>query len=279
MTPLFKNSIVLFGAKRKMLQDMEGLSTLVVGSSHGDFGFDPQYCPGSFNLCCRSQDLKHSLSLYKSICESVSTVRNLVVFYSVFSPGNFMERSPGERDICPPLNEIFGLGLVYDDSYLSGLSDLIRGKLDNVAIDIEGRAGFFPTTDKGFFPESYGAKQRAEDHLKLNRESGANVFLMDMLSVAGSLGHKVVIVVPPVRQDYKYAIGSDFGSVFGSLLSTLDGAIESNPELNVQLVNGYESDEFRDEFFGDFDHLLPTGEGVKILSLEVHEAISSALLF
>ena len=275
MTPLFKNSIVLFGAKRKMLQEMEGISTLVVGSSHGDFGFDPQYCPGSFNLCCRSQDLKHSFYIYKRVCESVNTVRNLVVFYSVFSPGNFMERSPGERDICPPLNEIFGLGLVYDDSYLSDLSDLIRGKLDDVAFDVEGRAGFFPTAGKGFFPESYGAKQRAEDHLKLNRENGANVFLKDMLLVAGSLGHKVIIVVPPVRQDYKYAVGGDFGCVFGSLLSTLYEAVESNPELNVQLVNAYEGDVFRDEFFGDFDHLLPTGEGVKILSLEIQGAIDS----
>ncbi|MNJ70913.1 hypothetical protein D3C77_674050 [compost metagenome] len=96
-----------------------------------------------------------------------------------------------------------------------------------------------------------------------------------MLSVAGSLGHKVIIVVPPVRQDYKYAVGGDFGCVFGSLLSTLYEAVEINPELNVQLVNAYESDVFRDEFFGDFDHLLPTGEGVKILSLEIQGAIDS----
>jgi hypothetical protein len=51
-----------------MLQkEKESLDTLVVGSSHGDFGFNPTYYPGSFNLCCRSQDLKHSFFLYKHI--------------------------------------------------------------------------------------------------------------------------------------------------------------------------------------------------------------------
>ena len=275
MTPLFKNSIVLFGAKRKMLREMTGhIKTLVVGSSHGDFAFDPHYCPQSFNLCCRSQDLKHSFHLYREVAERESALQNVVVFYSIFSPGNFMESSPSERDICPPLNEMFGLGLRYEDPYLANLSRMIEGQLAEVSIDIDGHAGFFPATDKTFFDESYGARQRAADHMKLNRTNAADVYLEQLLMLASAKGHKVFIVVPPVRQDYKHACSLGFDDLFGGLLNTLHAA-QVSPGLVAHLINAYDDDEFSDDLFGDFDHLRPTGAGPRLLTSKIHKVISA----
>lgn len=274
ITPSFKNAILQFGAKRKMLREMgDRLNTLVVGSSHGDFGFDPQYCQNSFNLCCRSQDLKHSFHLYKRTCETVKTVQNLVLFYSIFSSGNFMERSPGEHETCAALNEIFDLGLTYEGSHFSSLSALIKGRLDDVSIDLDGRSGFFPDTEKSFFPESYGAQRRAQEHLKLNSDNTANVFLLNMLQMANELNHNVIIVIPPVRQDYKAASGGDFNYLFRDLLTILERFKSAHPGVSLQLINGFDDSTFKDDFFGDYDHLLPTGEGVKILSSNVQRAI------
>src|SRR3546814_6862555 len=69
VSPLLRESIALLAAKRAMLAASNNITTLVVGSSHGDFGFNPAYCPRSFNLCCRSQDLKHSFHLYRKRSE------------------------------------------------------------------------------------------------------------------------------------------------------------------------------------------------------------------
>lgn len=277
MSPLLKNSIILLSAKRKMLREMgERLDTLVVGSSHGDFGFDPKYCPGSFNLCCRSQDLKHSYLLYKRMTETVGSIKTLVIFYSVFSPGNFLERSPGEKDISLALNEIFGLGIQYEDPYLCDVASQLKGRLADVSIDLDGHAGFLPTTEKGFFPESYGPLQRASDHLKLNRDTSANVYLMNMLLLAQALGHKVVIVIPPVREDYKAACSGGFDYLFEDLLLIVEMLKHLTPVIDAQLLNCFESDEFDNACFGDFDHLLPLGKGVEKLSSKIYDAIGTA---
>ncbi|MFJ4153803.1 hypothetical protein ACIPZF_03180 [Pseudomonas sp. NPDC089752] len=275
MGPLFKSSIILFGAKRKMLQELGGVETLVVGSSHGDFGFDPGYCPGSFNLCCRSQDLKHSFHLYRRLCETMPGIRNLVVFYSVFSPGNIMELSPAEREICPALNEIFGLDITYQDPHLAELAALIKGQLDEVSISLDGRAGFFPSTEKDFIPSAYGAERRAADHLKLNRSDEANVDLGQILSLADALGHKVIIVLPPVREDYRQACSLPVPDLFASLFAMLEVFGRKLPSLDVEVLNAFDDTAYKDEFFGDFDHLLPTGQGVGLLTSSIQRAIDA----
>lgn len=275
MGPLLKSSVILFGAKRKMLRELDRVETLVLGSSHGDYGFDPAYFPGSFNLCCRSQDLKHSFHLYRRMCESLQELRNIVVFYSVFSPGNVMERSPGEREICPALNEIFALDITYENDHLAGLAALIKGQLDDVSITLEGRAGFFPSTEKDFIATSYGAERRAADHLKLNRSDEANVYLEQILSMAASRGHRVVIVLPPARKDYQQACGLPIEQLFASLLAVVEGVSSSLPSLNIDILNAFDDPRYRDEYFGDFDHLLPFGRGVEMLTSDIQRAVTA----
>jgi hypothetical protein len=93
ITPLLKESIILLGAKRTMLhKEKEGIDTVVVGSSHGDFGFNPSYFPNSFNLC-RSQDLKHSFYLHRHISENYPKVKKSFSITRYF-PQVFLWRNP-----------------------------------------------------------------------------------------------------------------------------------------------------------------------------------------
>ncbi|MFC3675005.1 hypothetical protein [Ferrovibrio xuzhouensis] len=170
LTPNMKNVVVSAGAKRTMLRkEIASTETIAVGSSHGDFGFNPAYCPGAFNLCSRSQDLKYSFHLYQHVARSQPNLEQVVLFYSIFSPGFIWEQVPSENEMCPPLNEIFGLGLTYEDPRLDAISRAVAGKLDTLAVETPGVGGFIGNTTKTFFPETYGAERRAQDHLKYNR--------------------------------------------------------------------------------------------------------------
>lgn len=54
VSPVLGHEILDLVAKRTSLMvHLDRLRTLVVGSSHGDFGFDPAYVPEAFNLARR----------------------------------------------------------------------------------------------------------------------------------------------------------------------------------------------------------------------------------
>lgn len=271
--PLFLHVIVVLGAKRTMLAIAKNdIRTLVVGSSHGDYGFNPEYCAKSFNLCHRSQDLKHSYLLYKKSIEICPNIKNSVVFYSIFSSGSFIEKSPSTSEISPAVNEIFTLGIKYTDKKLTKLADGIKGKLDNLSVGLEGSSGFLPTINIEFGRESYGVQKRAAEFLRRNKEHGANAYLLEIIALAKTLGHKLYVVIPPVRSDLKVATGGSGDVLFHGLFEIIS---KCKNESDITLFNFYDSNLFLDEYFGDFDHLVPLGNGTKLLSSMINDAINS----
>ncbi|MCR5877446.1 hypothetical protein [Phenylobacterium sp. J367] len=270
---VFEHSLLKIAAKRAMLRKSIGqITTLALGSSHGDFGFDPEFCPGAFNLCSRSQDLRHSNAIHRRIAPIMPKLRNVVVFYSVFSPGSVLEQSKGELDMCLALHEILDLNLTYSDPYLVAHAGKLRDQYAQYRPEVEGRLGFLPKLQKPFFPESYGAERRAQEHLKLNGRREANLYLVSLLLRAQRLGHQVLVVIPPAREDYRRGCGAPSGVLFR-------GLAEIRSELEVEAPFGvldlFADPDFRPEHFGDFDHLLPLGAGTEILSRKVYEALAT----
>ena len=260
VTGPLKDAIVLLAAKRAMLrEDIGELRTLALGSSHGDHGFDPQFCDKSFNLCSRTQDLKHSYSLYETTSKLAPNLKNIVLFYSVFSAGFFMENTRSEKILSPALNGLFSLGLKYEESRFVALSEQIRDAFTDFAIQLEGRHGFLPKWVQIITPESYGAARRANDHLKWTN-SDANLYLIKIIQLAKHLKHNLCIVIPPVRSDYREAVGIRSAKLFQELLD-ICGEFQINSMLNY-----YDGVGFADEYFGDFDHLLPEGIGPRLLT-------------
>ena len=263
----------MLAAKRTMLHRCQNdIKTLVLGSSHGEFGFDPAYCPDSFNMCCQSQDLKHSYFLYEKLLKSTPLLTNVVIFYSVFSGGNVMERSSTEKEICPAINELFNLNLEYQDGTLKILSDNIKGRLDRVALDLGGFNGFMPKSEDSFMRESYGAVARANDHLKLAARDDANLYLIRIILLAKHVGHKVYVVIPPGRSDYKNAIDAQGVKPFAGLYDIIHNY---KFDYKVNVLDCFGAGDFDDSYFGDFDHLIPSGEGVKLLSTRLHDLIEA----
>lgn len=267
ITPFLKETILLLAAKRTMWRK-EGhvIDTLVIGSSHGDFGFNPALFPKSFNLCFRSQDLKHSFHLLEKLSAAHPNIKNVVLFYSSFSSGHLMELSPTEKVISPPMSEIFGLDLDYEDDELQKIAQFIKGELNEISVDIEGVCGFFPGSGKGFMPENYSVEKRANEHLRRNQSTAANVYLSKLLDLAAKQKQRVCIVIPPARTDYKKAIGVDSSKLYKSLFDLLSARDQGE---NITVVNCYDDSRFVDSYFGDYDHLHPTGPGVELLTKSV----------
>jgi hypothetical protein len=260
VTGPLKDAIVFLAAKRAMLrEDVGELQTLALGSSHGDHGFDPQFCDGSFNLCSRSQDLQHAYALYETISKLAPNLKNIVVFYSVFSAGFFIKNTRSEKVLSPALDGLFSLGLKYEENRFTALSEQIRDAFTVFAIQLEGRHGFLPKWVQIVTPESYGAARRANDHLKW-KNSDANLYLIKIIRLAEHLKHNLCIVIPPVRSDYREAVGSRSAKLFQDLLD-ICGEFQL-----CSMLNCYDGDGFADEHFGDFDHLLPEGAGPRLLT-------------
>ncbi len=273
--PFLYGHLNAIGAKRTMLRaGHSDLATIVLGSSHGDYGFNPDFYPGSFNLCCSSQDLRHSFLSYKHVAESYKNITHVVLFYSVFSSGWDLLRNPSEKYVSAAMNELFNFGIEYDDEELKNEFLKVKGKLEDLKFESDGHCGFMPNHAKTYFQNSYGAARRAADHLRWNESIAENLHLIRLILLAKHNGHKVCVVVPPARSDYKRALNKSFGSLFGPLLEILYGF---HLGVDVKLVNAFESDLFDDSYFGDFDHLLPSGKGVEVLTKLISETVAPQL--
>lgn len=256
-------------AKRTMLRrDCNDLDTIVLGSSHGDYSFNPKYFPSSFNLCCTSQDLHHSFLLYRYVVTNYPNIKSVVLYYSIFSPSWNMLRSESEKYISVSLNELFSLGIEYYDEELKSEYNKIRGRLSKLIVDSNGYRGFTFDEGKTYFSDSYGADVRANEHLQFNKLKEENLFLIKILLFAKHLKHKLYVVVPPVRSDYKKALGGNFNSLFSSLIEII---YDFNHDYKIELINEFDSNLFHDSYFGDYDHLLPSGSGAEILTKIIYE--------
>ena len=274
LPPALREALLPVAAKRAMLRALApGITTLALGSSHGDFGFDPGFCAGGFNLCSRSQDFRHSLAIYRRTAMGLPRLSSVVLFYSVFSPGHVLENSPAERVQCVALHELLDLDLRYDDPGLAAHAGTLKRPLAGYSPQVESRAGFLPRVQKSFFPASYGAERRAQEHLKLNRGTAALAHLLAMLIEARRRGHRLLIVVPPARSDYRSACTAAGTDLFRGL-----GMIrrELAPGLDLDVLDLFADPAFADAHFGDFDHLAPTGQGPAILSALIERRLGAA---
>lgn len=271
MSPLLSQEIMALLAKRTGLLDViGGLATLALGSSHGDCAFNPAYAPDSFNLCSTSQDLRHSYALYEKCCQSNPLIKNIVVFYSVFSSGHCLEKT-SEKERCAALKEIFLLDTPYDDAEINAVHASLRGRLAEARVENTLR-GYVRLATDSFFPASYGAARRAESHLKHHHRKNEDIHLVRLLLAAHARGQRVFIVIPPARADYRTALGLSSQQLFASLFHIAGFKFG----FDVNVINLFDDYTFMDAHFGDFDHLLPHGGGGALLTQLVQRHIDGA---
>ncbi len=259
-------------SKRAMLRsERKSVRTLVLGGSPADYGFDPGVCPGAFNLASRGEDLHYAFLLYDRLWRKLPALANIVVFYSAFSSGHVSEWNAALDNHCLAMNEIFRLGRLYENETMLALARRLRGQLMADGVPIPGIRGFLPGHDKGFMPEAFDGEAMVAAIKAFRGGADADVYLARMLILARHLGHRVLVVVPPVRSDVVHAMGRDTGWVFGSLHEIVD---DYRPELSLELLDCHGDRRFGDDCFGDCSHLDPSGQGTRTLSGLIRERLA-----
>lgn len=256
-------------AKRTSLIDhIDTLETLVLGSSHGDFSFNPDYVPNSFNLCSPSQDLRHSALLYEK-CNSLNPkIKNILVYYSIFSSGHLLEKT-SEKVKCAAFKEVFRLDAEYEDEEINEAYGQIEGRLNGMRNEM-GTRGFFRNNMGPFFCDTADVAVRVGKHLKHFTRKNEDLHLVRLILAAQARGQNVYLVLPPVRSDYKAMVKASQPDVFSGLHDLASFQFPAP----LKVLNFYDDFSFDDKDFGDFDHLLPHSTGTVMLSKRINNHLA-----
>ena len=240
---------------------------LILGSSHARDGFSPSKY--YFNLGNSSLDLYRLYKLYEyCINNNFNNLKNLIIFFDVFSPGLQLEKTKEAYKTIPykylynieyqfPLSEIYR-------NYEKGLRKYLTAHTD-IYVDNNywGASPRNVTHDLSVTPQALTAK-----HLKNNsRNNGQIKFLENIFMLANKHSHKVYIVTPPYKKEYTQCLPR-FEIVFKELLDLLA------KYHDVTLLNFQNDNDFIDSDFDDWDHLNTKGAeklSNKII-LNIHQA-------
>lgn len=269
-SPVVSELLELLAKRAALLNRRNDIHTLVVGSSHGDYAFNPAFMPGSFNFCMPSQDLRHSLYLYSWLAQVCSQARNVILFYSVFSNGMDLSLT-GEKWKCAAYKEAFSLKLQYGEE-IERTFEVIQGLSNIIGIADGGHFGFIRPGRSWFYPETYGAERRALDHLRYNLRGGQQPNLKTFLELAKHHGHAVTIVISPARRDYIRCLRHDNRTLFRDLYGILAG--DNLPVCRI--IDCLGAPQFTDAMFGDYDHLLPLGDGPALMAGTIAAGLAAA---
>lgn len=245
-----KDSFEHFYKKFLCLQLRENtMETLVLGSSHGLYGYRADDSRNEVNACIASQDLYSSYEFYKKYAHA-PRLKNVVLFYSVFSPGFITELTTekGFSDL-----QRFFFGIPYRFSFDDEKRELFRNLARLVAEEREALKdySYIGNCEYTFFiPPETDAESRVSAHVKHNRRNNnQNEYVKELIQAAGEKNHNLLIVIPPVRSDYAKLL-PPFEELFPDLLRLKD---------DVRIVSFLNDGDFSDDDFGDTDHLNKTG--------------------
>lgn len=250
----------LIGLKKKigLERQMDCIETLILGSSHGQYAYVPQR--GEYNLCLPSQDLHYSCALYRKYRSKLKKLKNVILFYSVFSPGfDVLKGSESYRGYH--YEQIFGI-----KPNIRGCSKKLHALYDSFLKDIEQGVNKLKIskTYRGRNPDIKGKNvgrlgvvnyvKRAEVHLKGNRrESRQTPYVEKLIQSAQQRHVRVTVVLSPVHVKMK-----NHCPPAAELFADLFELLKSHPE--VKLADFYSQDVLaNDDLWWDYDHLNPAG--------------------
>jgi hypothetical protein len=240
-------------SKKKQFDLCSEISTLAIGSSHADYGFNPEYFPGSFNFCHASQDLKASFHVLKYGLEQAPHIKKILLYFSIFSPGFMLERS-NESVRCAAYHKLFDFPVSKEDEKILTAIQYLN-TLPVCSLNDKLISGFHKTNKRFFFDPSFPVLDRVNHHLKYNIPRREVIGYLDkIISISGN--SRLYVIIPPVSKRYM------------DLLPNIN-FFKSLEEREVKFLNLMEDPNFSEDLFGDFDHLKPEGEGPKLLTERV----------
>lgn len=233
----------------------ESIDTIVLGSSHGAAGFISKlYSVNSFNLASASQDLYYSYQLLKYCQKELKNLKNIYLFYSVFSSGFELQKT-NEKERCAFFKFLFNIPYKYEtDNKLEYFYTQTYSyyKTNKENIDTNGYI-----EQKIFFDKNFPVEKRISTHLRENqRENNQLTYLNKIINICNQNNINLIIIIPPARQDYRNSL-PNHNVLFEKLYK-----VENLPLV----IDLYDDTNFEYLDFGDFDHLNKQG-AIKLTNL------------
>ena len=231
-------------------------STVALGSSHCQSMFDPEEIDSSFNFGLNSADAFIFLEMYKNILRQ-SKVKNIIVFYDVFTKGSDNSKRKGFEYTFLPLKYILGINYEYDNKRIK---NIVKNYEKNFIEKDENYKGFSPF-EISIVPE-YTIEGRCKSHLKIwNLAKGDNL-IVDLANECFSDNRNFILVISPATLRYKSYM-PDSKYLFGEIIEKLQNI--ENFNKYGKIYNFYDTNEFDDNnLWIDADHT--NRKGAKFLT-------------
>lgn len=228
------------------------IDTIILGSSHAQLGYRAK--SNEFNLGLSFQDLYCSYNIYKKY--SNEKIKNIILFYSVFSPGSqtiksqFADKMAVYKAVLgfnyqdnksAKEKKLYNLDFAYKYQYLKFKK---KYKID---LNYRGNEVSYITC---FKPPI--AADRAKPHYKNNqRNNNQTEYVVKMQKLADKRKANLYVVISPATTAYKNSL-----PLSSELFKELFYAAK---KYNINLLNMYDSDSFDNSDFEDWDHLSLKG--------------------
>ena len=251
------------------------IQNLVIGSSHGDYAYIP--AENEYNFCIPSQDLYYASKIYEKYDNEMPKLQNVVLFYSVFSPGFCLEKTSEKYrclgyykvfDIMPQTQDV--LDMVKDETRQYDVclnlleketkaSKSYRGENEDKKGKMVGRIGVA------------NVEERAEKHLKNNRRGDLELqFLKNLIEKTAQNNHRLFIILAPAHKDYKKLL-PDGAELFASLKKLIEECDKNAQSENrhVMLIDLYNHFDLPNDCWWDYDHV--NHKGAEVVTSEIRK--------
>lgn len=254
MTPLlFECSKISLFRRIQIRNKALQTKTLVLGSSHAKCGWITQ--DNELNLGVDSQDLYYSYFLYHKYSELMPDLKNIILFYAVFSPGFDVEYT---AHFYSAVAHHTYLGIPYhneDQNIMINFGSFERCIKKNhfsVLKEVEKLSDKYTGESFRKISDS-NIKLTAQNHYKNNkRPIQESIYLENMLKEIQQKNQKLFIVIPPFSPVYKSVLPKE-KEIFDEIYK-----MKQN-NSNVDILSFYDSDIFSNEDFSDYEHLNENG--------------------
>lgn len=265
---LYNDEVFLSYVARKragLMQKADSFNVLALHASTADYAFCPMPHDRAYNLGLTSGDHHSTYFLYINVRDKMVNLGDIVVFALPWATGYCLSRSQ-ERYRCVAYRHFFNIPLQDDGLYKQRYVTCIEKRCREIKIPAP-QADYCGYDRKTYYGVNISAEDRVRTHLRENRrEPDQMIWLQRLLDDASLSGHRVHIVIPPFRSDYRIE--------FEKAISP-EEIFRKYYELNLgshQVLNYYSSCKFGDECLGDTDHL--NEEGARRFTHEIMQRIS-----
>ena len=271
--------ITAYSQKQQFLKHSHITETIILGTSHGLFGYDSRSIKES-NFSFPSLDLYYIYNLFTVNYTLCQNLKRIILFFSPFNSGYCVQHSSTADFVSPIMQHIWGINInsigkvtAIAVSNLHKIKEFIQYKNTKLILTQDEywalyKNYIFTPPQQAQLEHSNQNHEIYKKHISIQNSNACKQeelhYLYKLISLTKDLNLNIYIVIPPFTQRYLSGFSDEcFFRKLPYLFKNHD---------HVQVLDYSINQEFNDHDFMDPDHLNPIG--TQKLTLKIHNAIS-----